>query len=154
MSLPRSLAAASLALIMALAFAWTPVRAFDRTSVEITTKTGVQVFTVEIADTEAAREKGLMFRKSLPPGQGMLFDFHREAPVGFWMKNTYIPLDMIFIRGNGRIANIAENAQPLSETVIPSDGPVLAVLEVAGGTARKLGIVPGDRVANPIFHGR
>jgi uncharacterized protein len=154
MSFLRSLAAASLALIVTLAFAWTPVRAFDRTSVEITTKTGVQVFTVEIADTEAAREKGLMFRKNLPPGQGMLFDFHREAPVGFWMKNTYIPLDMIFIRGNGRIANIAENAQPLSETVIPSDGPVLAVLEVAGGTARKLGIVPGDRVANPIFHGR
>jgi len=150
----RSLAAASLALIVTLASAWMPARAFDRTSVEITTKTGVQVFTVEIADTEAAREKGLMFRKSLPPAHGMLFDFHREAPVGFWMKNTYIPLDMIFIRGNGRIANIVENAKPLSETVIPSDGPVLAVLEVAGGTARRLGIVPGDRVANPIFHPR
>jgi len=146
--------AASLALIVTLAPALTPARALDRNTVEIATKNGVQVFSVEIADTEAAREKGLMFRKSLPPGQGMLFDFHREAPVGFWMKNTYIPLDMIFIRGNGRIANIAENAKPLSETVIPSDGPVLAVLEVAGGTARKLGIAPGDRVANPIFHGR
>lgn len=150
----RSLAAASFALIVTLAAAWAPVWAFDRNTVEITTGSGVQVFSVEIADTEAAREKGLMFRKSLPPGQGMLFDFHREAPVGFWMKNTYIPLDMIFIRSNGRIANIAENAKPLSETVIPSDGPVLAVLEVAGGTARRLGIVSGDRVANPIFHGR
>jgi uncharacterized membrane protein (UPF0127 family) len=150
MPLLRSLAAAALALIVTIAPAW----AFDRNTVEITTKSGVQVFSVEIADTEAAREKGLMFRKSLPPGQGMLFDFHREAPVGFWMKNTYIPLDMIFIRGDGRIANIAENAKPLSETVIPSNGPVLAVLEVAGGTARKLGIAPGDRVANPIFHGR
>ena len=148
----RSLAATSFALIVTLAPAWAPVWAFDRNTVEITTRSGVQVFSVEIADTEAAREKGLMFRKSLPPGQGMLFDFHREAPVGFWMKNTYIPLDMIFIRSNGRIANIAENAKPRSETVIPSDGPVLAVLEVAGGTARKLGIVAGDRVANPIFH--
>jgi uncharacterized membrane protein (UPF0127 family) len=154
MSMLRSLSAASFALVMTLVSAWTPAWAFDRNTVEITTKSGVQVFSVEIADTEAAREKGLMFRKSLPPGQGMLFDFHREAPVGFWMKNTYIPLDMIFIRANGRIANIAENAKPLSEAVIPSDGPVLAVLEVAGGTARKLGIVPGDRVSNPIFHGR
>jgi uncharacterized membrane protein (UPF0127 family) len=153
MSMLRSFAA-SLALILALSPAWTPARALDRNTVEIATKSGVHVFTVEIADTEAAREKGLMFRKTMPPGQGMLFDFHREAPVGFWMKNTYIPLDMIFIRGNGRIANIAENAKPLSETVIPSDGAVLAVLEVAGGTARKLGIVAGDRVANPIFHAR
>lgn len=150
----RSLAVASFALFVTLVPGWAAAWAFDRNTVEITTRSGVQVFSVEIADTEAARDKGLMFRKSLPPGQGMLFDFHREAPVGFWMKNTYIPLDMIFIRGDGRIANIAENAKPLSETVIPSDGPVLAVLEVAGGTARKLGIVPGDRVANPIFHGR
>ena len=150
----RSLAVASFALFVTLVPGWAAAWAFDRNTVEITTRSGVQVFSVEIADTEAAREKGLMFRKSLPPGQGMLFDFHREAPVGFWMKNTYIPLDMIFIRGDGRIANIAENAKPPSETVIPSDGPVLAVLEVAGGTARKLGIVPGDRVANPIFHGR
>ena len=150
----RSLAVASFALFVTLVPGWAAAWAFDRNTVEITTRSGVQVFSVEIADTEAAREKGLMFRKSLPPGQGMLFDFHREAPVGFWMKNTYIPLDMIFIRGDGRIANIAENAKPLSETVIPSDGPVLAVLEVAGATARKLGIVPGDRVANPIFHGR
>ena len=149
----RSLAAA-LALVVTLAPGLTPVRALDRNTVEIATSSGVHVFTVEIADTEAAREKGLMFRKSLPPGHGMLFDFHREAPVGFWMKNTYIPLDMIFIRSNGRIANIAENAKPMSETVIPSDGPVLAVLEVAGGTARKLGIAPGDRVANPIFNAR
>ena len=131
-----------------------PAGALDRNTVEIASRSGVHVFTVEIADTEPAREKGLMYRKSLPPGHGMLFDFHAEQPVGFWMKNTYIPLDMIFIRGDGRIANIAENAQPLSERVIPSSGPVLAVLEVAGGTARKLGIAPGDQVANPIFRSR
>ena len=143
-------AAAAFALIVTMASAW----ALDRNTVEIATKSGVHVFTVEIAGTEAAREKGLMYRKSLPPGHGMLFDFHAEQPVGFWMKNTYIPLDMIFIRGDGRILNIVENAEPLSERVIPSGGPVLAVLEVAGGTARKLGIAAGDRVANPIFHSR
>jgi uncharacterized membrane protein (UPF0127 family) len=143
-------AAAAILLLATLASAW----ALDRNSVEIASKSGVHVFAVEIADTEPAREKGLMYRKSLPPGHGMLFDFHSEQPVGFWMKNTYIPLDMIFIRGDGRILNIAENAEPLSERVIQSAGPVLAVLEVAGGTARKLGIAPGDRVANPIFRAR
>lgn len=141
---------AAVALLALLVPAW----ALDRNTVEIASRTGVHVFTVEIADTEPAREKGLMYRKSLPPGHGMLFDFHSEQPVGFWMKNTYIPLDMIFIRGDGRIANIAENAPPLSERVIPSSGPVLAVLEVAGGTARRLGIAAGDRVANPIFRAR
>jgi uncharacterized membrane protein (UPF0127 family) len=143
-------AAVFLALLVTLGPAW----ALDRNTVEIASKTGVHVFSVEIADTEAAREKGLMYRKRLAPGQGMLFDFHSEQPVGFWMKNTYIPLDMLFIRRDGRILSIAENAEPLSERVIPSGGPVLAVLEVAGGTARKLGIAPGDRVANPIFRAR
>ena len=82
----------------------------------------------------------------------MLFDFHRRAGRSrFWMQNTYIPLDMIFIRGDGRILRIAENTEPLSTRIIPSGGPVRAVLEVIGGTARKLGIAPGDRVAFPIF---
>ena len=84
----------------------------------------------------------------------MLFDFDREQPVGFWMKNTYIPLDMIFIRGDGRIVRIAENTEPLSDRLVPSGAPVRAVLEVIGGTARRLGIEPGDQVANPIFSKR
>jgi uncharacterized membrane protein (UPF0127 family) len=92
-----------------------------------------------------------MYRKTLPEGQGMLFDFHHEQDVSFWMQNTYIPLDMIFIRGDGRILRIAENTEPLSTRLIPSGGPVRAVLEVIGGTTRKLGIAPGDRVASPIF---
>jgi uncharacterized protein len=128
-----------------------PALALDRNTVEITSKTGVHVFTVEIADTNAARERGLMYRRDLPEGRGMLFDFFKDQPVGFWMKNTYIPLDMIFIRSDGRIVSIAENAEPLSERVIPSAAPVRAVLEVKGGTARRLGIQPGDQVANPIF---
>jgi uncharacterized protein len=128
-----------------------PALALDRNTVEIASKSGVHVFTVEIADTEPARERGLMFRKELPGGRGMLFDFHRDQQVGFWMRNTLIPLDMIFIDGRGRIANIAHSATPLSEDVLYSKGPVRAVLEVIGGTARRLGIEPGDHVSNPIF---
>src|SRR5579885_845929 len=137
--------------LLALLLASGPAKPAGEHTLEITSKTGVHVFTVEIADTEAAREKGLMFRKHLPEGQGMLFDFRKEQDVSFWMKNTYIPLDMIFIRGNGRILRIVENAEPLSETIIPSGGPVRAVLEVIGGTARKDSIAPGDQVAYPIF---
>jgi hypothetical protein len=129
-------------------------RAADNSVLEIASKSGVHIFTVEIADTEAAREKGLMYRRSLPEGTGMLFDFHQEQDVAFWMQNTYIPLDMIFIRGDGRILRIAQNAEPMSTRQIPSGGPVRAVLEVIAGTSRKLGIAPGDRVAHPIFGSR
>jgi uncharacterized membrane protein (UPF0127 family) len=131
-----------------------PVRPAGLQSLEIATKTGVHEFLVEMAENDAERAKGLMFRKELPEGRGMLFDFHREQEVSFWMENTYIPLDMIFIRGDGRIFRIAENTVPLSTRIIPSGGPVRAVLEVIGGTARKLGIAPGDRVGHPIFKTR
>ena len=115
-------------------------RPIGQQTIEIATKSGVHVFTVEIVDNDADRAKGLMYRKELPEGQGMLFDFHRDQEVSFWMQNTYIPLDMIFIRGDGRISHIAENTEPLSTRLIPSNGPVRAVLEVIGGTSRKLGI--------------
>ena len=115
-------------------------------TLEIVTKTGVQVFSVEMATTEQEKETGLMYRKELADGKGMLFDFSPEQQVSMWMKNTYIPLDMIFIRADGSILRIAENAEPLSDRLIPSGGPVRAVLEVIGGTARKLGIAPGDKV--------
>ena len=128
--------------------------AADQQSLEIVSKTGVHPFAVEVVSNEADRAKGLMYRKSLPEGQGMLFDFHSDQDVSFWMQNTYIPLDMIFIKGDGRIANIVENAEPLSTKLIPSRGPVRGVLEVIGGTARKLGIAAGDKVAHPIFSGR
>ena len=141
-------------LLFGLLIATGPARPAPLKTLEIVSKTGVHVFSVEIADTEATREKGLMFRKKLPEGQGMLFDFKREQDVAFWMKNTYIPLDMIFIRGNGRILRIAHDTEPLSTALIPSGGPVQAVLEVIGGTAKKLGIAPGDRVASAIFKPR
>ena len=137
--------------VFALLVAAGPVRPAELQTLEIASKNGVHAFSVEMAVTEPEREKGLMFRKELPEGNGMLFDFHREQEVGFWMQNTYIPLDMIFIRGDGRILRIAENTEPLSTRIIPSNGPVRAVLEVIGGTARKYGIAPGDRVASTIF---
>jgi uncharacterized membrane protein (UPF0127 family) len=121
---------------------------------EIVTKNGVKVFQVEIATTEPERQRGLMYRKSVPEGTGMLFDFDREQVVVMWMKNTYVPLDMIFIRANGTIARIAENTTPLSEARIYSGPPVKGVLEVAAGTARKYGIAVGDKVSHRFFSGR
>src|SRR4029079_2680015 len=144
----------SLVLILSLFFPFGPGGAAGEQTVEIASKTGVHIFTVEVADNDADRAKGLMYRKELPEGQGMLFDFQRDQEVSFWMQNTYIPLDMIFIRGDGRILRIAENTEPLSTRLIPSNGPVRAVLEVIGGTSQKLGIAAGDRVAAPIFNAR
>jgi len=120
-------------------------------TLEIASKAGVHAFQVEMAITPEEKEHGLMFRRELPQGQGMLFDFQFDQNVAFWMKNTYIPLDMLFIRSDGRILRIAENTEPLSERNIPSGGPVRAVLEVIGGTAKKLGIAAGDRVSGSIF---
>jgi uncharacterized membrane protein (UPF0127 family) len=138
-----------------LALIWiVPPHAATTGTLEIASKTGVHSFTVEVVATDEERAKGLMFRRELPEGRGMLFDFRRERPVAFWMKNTYVPLDMIFIRADGRILRIAENTEPMSESLVPSGGPVLGVLEVIAGTAKKLGIEPGDRVSYPIFTGK
>jgi uncharacterized protein len=126
-------------------------RAAGQGTLEIVSASGVHAFNVELATTEPERERGLMFRKELPQGQGMLFDFFNDQPVSFWMHNTYISLDLIFIRSDGRIMNIAESAKPMSDDLIPSAAPVRAVLEVIAGTARALGIKPGDKVINPIF---
>jgi uncharacterized membrane protein (UPF0127 family) len=118
---------------------------------EIATKSGVQVFSVEMATTEEEKQTGLMHRKELPDGKGMLFDFSPEQQISMWMKNTYISLDMIFIRADGRILRIAENTEPLSTRIISSGGLAKGVLEVIAGTAQKYGIQPGDRVAHPLF---
>jgi uncharacterized membrane protein (UPF0127 family) len=126
----------------------------DRQPLEIVTKGGVRMFSVEFAKTDDERARGLMFRKELPAGHGMLFDFSPEKEVTMWMKDTLIPLDMLFIRADGRIHRIEANTKPHSLTPIGSNGPVVAVLEVSGGTARKLGIVPGDRVIHPLFKAR
>jgi uncharacterized protein len=135
-------------------FAGSSAGAANVQPLEIVTKNGVQVFSVEMATTAQEKETGLMYRKELPDGKGMLFDFSPEQQVSMWMKNTYIPLDMIFIRADGRILRIAENTEPLSTRIISSGGPAKGVLEVIAGTAKKYGIAPGDRVAHPLFNGR
>jgi len=142
------------ALIVIAAAAWSvapPARGAEQQTLEIASKTGVHVFAVELAVTDEERQKGLMFRRSLPESYGMLFDFKLDQEVQMWMHNTYVSLDMIFIERDGRIHRIAENTETESDRIIPSGGPVRAVLEVAAGTAKKLGIEPGDRVASPTF---
>ncbi len=126
-------------------------RAADAGKVKIVTATGTHEFIVEVAATKTARARGLMFRRALDPGAGMLFDYGYEKLVQFWMKDTYIPLDMIFIKSDGGIANVHHRAVPHSRTIIPSNGLVRAVLEINGGTAERLGIRAGDRVDHPIF---
>jgi len=149
----RSIAIAAATILISLCFALPALRAAEMQPLDIVTANGKHSFSVELARTREEQDKGLMFRRELPDGQGMLFDFTTEQTVAFWMENTYISLDIIFINGDGRIRRIAENAEPLSKATIPSDGPVRAVLEVIGGTARKLGIKEGDRVVHPIFSG-
>lgn len=131
-----------------------PARAAALEPVEIVTKKGVVVIEVEVARTDEQRATGLMNRKSLPERQGMLFDFKVDQPVYMWMKNTFIPLDMLFIRADGSIARIEANTTPFSERTISSGEPVRAVIEIGGGEARKLGVTPGDKVSNQLFGGR
>lgn len=120
-------------------------------TVEILTSRGRVRFTVELAITRAEQERGLMFRKSLAPDRGMLFPYKPPQRAAFWMKNTLIPLDIIYIAPDGRVLSIARNAVPHDETPIPSGGLVGGVLEIPGGRAAQLGVLPGDRVLNRIF---
>jgi uncharacterized membrane protein (UPF0127 family) len=124
---------------------------FKRSSLVVETGGREIKFDVELALNDVERSRGLMFRDKLGPYEGMLFDFYQEAPVSFWMKNTLIPLDMVFIGGDGTVRHVHANAKPLSTDSIPSQFPVRAVLEINGGSARLLGIKPGDRVKHPIF---
>jgi uncharacterized membrane protein (UPF0127 family) len=117
----------------------------------IVTANGRHTFQVEVMRTEAERARGLMERRYLPADRGMLFDFKQPVPAAMWMKNTYISLDMLFIRADGTIANIAENTEPMSTRIIPADAPVLGVLELNAGTAVKIGAQPGDKVEHPLF---
>jgi uncharacterized protein len=111
----------------------------------IRSASGEHRFIVEIAASPAEQEQGLMFRRSLAPDRGMIFPYDPPQEVGFWMKNTLIPLDMVFIRADGTIARIAQ-ATPLSLDTVPSGEPVAAVLEIAGGRVAELAIHAGDRV--------
>jgi len=123
-------------------------------ALQVVTAKATHRFNIEIAADDATRAEGLMFRTSLAPDAGMLFDFKREQPVYFWMKNTYVSLDMIFVRADGTIARIAEATKPLSEAIVPSGEAVRFVLEVPAGTARRLGIAAGDRLVHPAIPAR
>lgn len=112
---------------------------------------GSHDFQVEFAADDKARARGLMFRKRMAPDHGMLFDFGRAQPVAMWMKNTFIPLDMLFIASDGRVVQIHRNARPHDLTPIRAMIPVRAVLELKGGITAELGIRAGDRVRHPLF---
>jgi uncharacterized membrane protein (UPF0127 family) len=140
----------ALAFIISLGYAMV-APALPVTVITIDTHKGSKSFTVELASDHASQERGLMYRRTLAPNAGMLFDFHTSAKVGFWMKNTVLPLDILFIRANGTISTIKQNATPYSTTIIRSTEPIRAVLEINGGRVHNLGIQPGDRVHAKIF---
>ena len=116
----------------------------DESRLVLHSETGEHVFDVEVVDTPESRAQGLMFVTELADDAGMLFDFKEERPVSFWMMNTFIPLDMIFVGADGVIKTIHVNARPHDTTSIPSQVPVQFVLEIPGGVSEKLGIKPGD----------
>jgi uncharacterized membrane protein (UPF0127 family) len=138
--------------------AWRAVCAEDKLAprlnlekLDIVTSSGTHAFSVEVMRSEPERERGLMFRRFLAKDRGMLFDFNAERVVMMWMKNTYLPLDMIFIARTGKVIGVAENAVPLSEKIISSGVPAYAVLEVPAGTVARLGLRIGDSVRHSVF---
>lgn len=143
-----------LAVLPVAAMAREPVPAGDagpnvglpQIALEIQTARGRHRYTVEVAATPAAQQTGMMFRTTVPPGTGMLFPLDPPRPAAFWMHNTFVALDIIFIGTDGRVRNIAANATPMSLELRQSEGPVAAVLELAGGEAARIGLRPGDRV--------
>ena len=126
-----------------------PLQRFPAGRVTVRTARGAHEFRVWIARTPQHRSQGLMYVRTLDPHRGKLFVFPAPLVASFWMQNTYIPLDMIFVRANGRIANIAASTRPLTTDPYNAVARVVAVLEVPGGTTERLGIRAGDRVELP-----
>jgi uncharacterized protein len=124
---------------------------FATSELTIVSATGPHRFTVELAETPEQMEQGLMFRRTMAADAGMLFDYKTPVVATMWMRNTLIPLDMLFVDAHGRIVSIHERAVPQSLDVIAAAGPVRAVIELNGGTAARLGIAPGDQVKHSIF---
>jgi len=118
---------------------------------ELVTASGVHALDIEIAATPEKQALGLMYRTSLADTKGMLFPHKEPTELTMWMRNTYIPLDMVFIRADGTVHRIEARTEPFSERIIASEGPVSAVLEIAGGAAERMGLKPGDRVRHPFF---
>jgi uncharacterized membrane protein (UPF0127 family) len=150
----RSFGAFVLSVMWLLSAAVLPLHAQELAKFEpmsIATETASTLFTAEVADTPELRSRGLMFRHVLPPDRAMLFDFGEPKPAAMWMKNTYISLDMLFVRDDGSIAAIAERTEPLSQQTISVQEPVRGVVELAAGTVARLGIQRGDHVIHRIF---
>lgn len=140
------LAAAALLLLALVA----PALAAPLEPLDIETKAGVRHFQVEVMRSDADRERGLMYRRDLGPDRGMLFQFDKEDRIFMWMKNTYLPLDMVFFGKDGRVVSIARDTEPLSERIISSGEPATTVVEFNAGTAARLGIEKGDRLIYPV----
>jgi uncharacterized membrane protein (UPF0127 family) len=153
-SIPFAVAFRLLALVALLAWPGHPTLAettFPESPLAIVTSDARHAFTVEVARSHEQRARGLMFRSQLDADRGMLFDFGREAEVNMWMRNTLLPLDMLFIDGAGVIRKIEANTKPLSLDTISSEQPVTAVLELNAGAAKVFGVEEGDVVVHPIF---
>jgi len=122
-----------------------------RDTLKFITSTGEHVFDIEIADTMEEKSRGLMFRRSLADNAGMLFPYQPAQEITMWMKNTYISLDMVFIRRDGTVHRIEQSTEPFSEKIISSQGNVSAVLELKAGVAKKIGLKPGDKAVHSLF---
>lgn len=133
----------------ASAFQPEQLRGFARDTVVIQRSNGRDQFTIWLADTPAQQQQGLMWIQQLPPDHGMLFLLPQQRPMSMWMKNTYVPLDMVFFDAKGRILRIHEHAVPLSEAIIDSGVEVAGVLEILAGEARRRGMQVGDRLLHP-----
>lgn len=141
-SLVRRMTLAAAVLLAALPMA----AQADDAALVLHTSTGEHAFKVEVVDNDATRSQGLMYRTELAPDAGMLFDFKEERQTSFWMKNTLIPLDMVFVSADGVVRNIHVNARPLDLTGIGSKVPVQFVLEIPGGRSEEIGLKVGDRM--------
>jgi len=141
----------ALVLFLAMPAAATEPPHFATSEVTVVTEKGRFRFTVEMAVNDHQRAEGLMNRRQLAANAGMLFDFRRPQPVAMWMKNTYLPLDMVFIDNQGRVINIGRDTVPHSLRAIMSAAPARAVLEVGAGTAERLGLKPGDQIIHAVF---
>jgi len=152
MTTRRILMALALALAVTMpAAAQTPNVRFEKSDLTIESGGKRHRFTVEFADNDERRTLGLMHRRQMAADAGMLFDFKRDAPVAMWMRNTLIPLDMLFVDREGIVRHIHERAVPMSEAIISSEENVRAVLELNGGTAARLGLKKGDRLVHAMF---
>jgi uncharacterized membrane protein (UPF0127 family) len=151
MTARRNFLGGALALLAVPASAQNPNVRFERSELTIESGGKRHKFAIEFADNDERRTIGLMYRRQMAADAGMLFDFKRDAPVAMWMRNTLIPLDMLFADRAGIVRHVHERAVPLSEAIISPEVPVRAVLELNGGTASRLGLKAGDRMIHPMF---